>query len=502
MSQYRFDKFKDGLISFKANEKYAGIIPAAPYCGFDVIASPSGLSFQLAHTNTGSVFTNENLSLSNKLGIWVTKQGVVVKETASIPLSIITNAGNASERIDLLVGNHNHDVIVEGGVAATYEIIKGALNNSSIPALTSPGTQTILGYLYIPAGTALASNINYVRAPVPSLGGKLPAYIDEVNRFTQQQQWDQGDAVIIANTAGLELAGRGIISALNGGNLFNASGFGYLDLLPDKPAGTQIQISFLSATVIRGFTDQLVGGVIGLGVRTGYSNGLRPIVLSGGIDKNITIAKYQIATFVKVNTTLTYTATTQPIYGDYWKLVSVGDSPIRSKELQAEIDGLEQKITDLETSFEALELSTAAKPFTVLMINLETPANYFNLTGLGIANTVWEGWHLCNGLNNTPNMGGLFPVGYQPSHADYGAVGNTGGFAEVTLNTAQIPAHKHYIPGSVENDFDGAGDVATNNGEGGLMDTESGGDTANTGGGQPHENRPPFRVLVFAMKLP
>lgn len=98
-----------------------------------------------------------------------------------------------------------------------------------------------------------------------------------------------------------------------------------------------------------------------------------------------------------------------------------------------------------------------------------------------------------------PNLQGRFPLGVSGSHA----LGSTGGAETVTLATSQIPAHKHsttLIRGSADNNAYGltgsqayGGSVLVNNGAGTNVTKDSG----NTGGGQAHNNMPPFITLNY-----
>ena len=102
-----------------------------------------------------------------------------------------------------------------------------------------------------------------------------------------------------------------------------------------------------------------------------------------------------------------------------------------------------------------------------------------------------SGWYLCNGQNGTPDLRDRFIVGAGSSYA----VGATGGAAQVTLTVDQIPAHEHTYTNYNTN----GGGVIFN---GSVLD-KSMGYTANTssvGGGQAHENRPPYYALCFIMK--
>ena len=108
------------------------------------------------------------------------------------------------------------------------------------------------------------------------------------------------------------------------------------------------------------------------------------------------------------------------------------------------------------------------------------------------------GFVLCDGNNGTPDLRGRFVVGHHPSNGDYG-VDDTGGAEDVTLTIAQIPSHKHDT--SVDNTklFPSNGQTSINfGGAGGYPATTF--TMSNTGGGQSHENRPPYYALCYIMK--
>ena len=113
----------------------------------------------------------------------------------------------------------------------------------------------------------------------------------------------------------------------------------------------------------------------------------------------------------------------------------------------------------------------------------------------GAADAIPSGFVLCDGNNSTPNLSGRFVVGYDASNSDYD-VNDTGGSESVTLTVNQIPAHTHNINLAVTafyqepRNFGVGTDGSANNSE----------DTGSTGGGQSHENRPPFYALCYIMK--
>jgi microcystin-dependent protein len=116
-----------------------------------------------------------------------------------------------------------------------------------------------------------------------------------------------------------------------------------------------------------------------------------------------------------------------------------------------------------------------------------------------------------SGYFRLPDLRGRFVVGASFAGYDYNILGGSGGSKEVTLTENQIPAHRHYAACSDDvnrqehaslraqydlkyvDTFSSFGDE--NAGPGGILQTSA------TGGGQPHENRPPYYVLAYIIKL-
>ncbi len=117
--------------------------------------------------------------------------------------------------------------------------------------------------------------------------------------------------------------------------------------------------------------------------------------------------------------------------------------------------------------------------------------------------TLPEGWAYCDGLEGRPNLMGKFIAGYNPSDPDYATIGQTGGSAQVTLTIDQMPEHRHDLYYRDAKWGDNANNrPAPNN------DNNTSGEpwaqnitTGPSGGGQPHENRPPYYVLAYIIKL-
>jgi microcystin-dependent protein len=139
----------------------------------------------------------------------------------------------------------------------------------------------------------------------------------------------------------------------------------------------------------------------------------------------------------------------------------------------------------------------------------------------GNIDSIPDGWFLCNGTNGTPNLSGKFLVGLDPGDADHNAIGKTGGQKKVKLSeqempqhkhsgSVSIPAHSHGLPGDVV----GVGGTQTNAlsnsnnvGHKTVSSTSSSGaqtgsiSTANVGGNQSHENRPPYYTLAYIIYM-
>ena len=61
----------------------------------------------------------------------------------------------------------------------------------------------------------------------------------------------------------------------------------------------------------------------------------------------------------------------------------------------------------------------------------------------GELSNIPDGWALCDGQNNTPNLSGRFVVGYNAGHSDYATIGATGGSDSLALTTQNLPRHSH-----------------------------------------------------------
>ena len=109
----------------------------------------------------------------------------------------------------------------------------------------------------------------------------------------------------------------------------------------------------------------------------------------------------------------------------------------------------------------------------------------------GATDAVPNGWALCDGQNNTPDLRDRFVVGAGNAYS----VDETGGADSVTLTEAQMPSHTHL---TARNQTGTA--TAFPTGAGFMVTGNNGNPSSSTGGDQPHENRPPYYALAYIMK--
>lgn len=119
----------------------------------------------------------------------------------------------------------------------------------------------------------------------------------------------------------------------------------------------------------------------------------------------------------------------------------------------------------------------------------------------GSIENIPEGWTLCNGENETPDLRGRFVLGVNPNtkkntNFTVSEMNNIGGEENVKLEIKHLPKHNH--PDNI-NELGEGGDGAWYNGNGQYR-MRVNGDKGFTGQDQPHNNMPPYFTLSYIMK--
>lgn len=110
----------------------------------------------------------------------------------------------------------------------------------------------------------------------------------------------------------------------------------------------------------------------------------------------------------------------------------------------------------------------------------------------GAADAVPSGWVLCDGNNGTPDLRDRFVLGAGTAHA----VGEAGGEETHKLTVSEMPSHSHSVK-AVKSGSSSAKSYCISQTYGGDAHTS----TLTYGGGQPHNNMPPYHALCYIMKL-
>ena len=193
---------------------------------------------------------------------------------------------------------------------------------------------------------------------------------------------------------------------------------------------------------------------------------------------------------------------------NWWGEVGVGGAPMQGAAL---------RVRGVVSASMPLEVDGAVGGYpvprgTIVMWHRKTDSAGDTDSG------VPEGWALCDGSGETPDLRDRFIVG---SGGRY-AVGDKGGEDRVTLTLDEMPEHKHSSSmasaGAHSHSWTGYKDNLHHNGgadESQLKKTKHGAlsiktdeagshshtlDIHNQGHGQSHENRPPYYALCFIMK--
>lgn len=205
-----FTKFRDPVNSFPLGEMNLGIMRPGRYSGFDTMEEISGLIIRIKHAGTLRK-SSQDLELVT-FGNLLTPQGSIIHYETSpsdlgLNLTVSTNDGNLNQRFDLVVCEHEY-VQVVGGQPPVYFIQQGA-NDGTMPALSNPEKQVLIGVIRIAPDGYQYSDLTYTKSPIPLPGdATLEEYLNQTLNIpfaTESQrgiiQLIDGDEVIESNEA-------------------------------------------------------------------------------------------------------------------------------------------------------------------------------------------------------------------------------------------------------------------------------------------------------------
>ena len=163
---------------------------------------------------------------------------------------------------------------------------------------------------------------------------------------------------------------------------------------------------------------------------------------------------------------------------NYFNAVYSGE-PVYS---YAEIQRLDSAISRLEATINTI----AVIPSGMIMI------------WSGSQTAIPEGWVLCDGTNNTPDLTDKFVLGAGGTYT----VGDIGGEATHSLTIEEMPSHshtfrRHMLDRNDEGIDTGQSGYGVTNKTINIYETT----TDSTGGGQAHNNMPPYYALCYIMKI-
>ena len=117
--------------------------------------------------------------------------------------------------------------------------------------------------------------------------------------------------------------------------------------------------------------------------------------------------------------------------------------------------------TTIKGTLNVDEAVTISGNFNVGTVNFAHVPSGVIVMWSGESTNIPNGWVLCDGNNNTPNLSGRFIVGYSASDSDYNNINNNGGNKNFTITENNLPLHSHSCTVSQEGSHTHSG--STNN---------------------------------------
>lgn len=194
MAQTQYVYFGAPLKSWEQNINFLGVLNPGRYSGFDTLDFISSWVFNLKHDGSNLSFQDFNQVNQGPWGKYLTRQGVLITETAEIgPFTLDDNSTNDYWRYDYVMASHAYDPIAGQQADATYSLVKGPTNSMSpaITPLTEPHKQVVLAIIAIPPLASVHDDVYIVKTHTQGVGQQPEAKLYENNAFRGTQQWYQ-----------------------------------------------------------------------------------------------------------------------------------------------------------------------------------------------------------------------------------------------------------------------------------------------------------------------
>ena len=294
-NQKRFWNYEAEDATFDLSRAFVGITLPGVYRGFDVTLDAT-LVLKLTHSITGYTETSLLGVASDKRGLIVSKQGVIITEddAETLPISV----GFAQPRIDIIIVEHEFTE-VNGGTTAVYSVVQGSPGFGPVPpALPNPEKQVKIGELYIPANITALNDVGVVwtRGKIPVISGLEDnvAIRDEDNTFTESNIFSKavglarGSQINVTLTSAPDLTPSIDLSITDDGNyyqLIDSNPYGEVHFVKSNDLGTAISVTFeVKANII--FKHNTVA------TAQETANGYSKIFNQGGVDINVKIGDF------------------------------------------------------------------------------------------------------------------------------------------------------------------------------------------------------------------
>lgn len=511
MAQTRLRDYKDDLGSFEHNLFNLGVHGPGRFAGFDTLISTGNVGntreFEIRHTGTGFSYKNAINNVIGPIGVVMTPQGVLIQESAPIgPLAPDTNAGNALTRYDLVYLTHDY-VVADGGQAATYGIIKGAVGVSIKPILADPLKQVAIGIIELPPNASNAAEFIWHKSKSPDSGDGEDARLTYPNSFKKTQSQNKSERIYDNPTE------SGVFNAItanfwdfdNDGNVYTiqANAGRYIDgiKIHDVPIqeGMRIHVMVLDNTLLRENPAWLADPIA--------SKGYKAIRIPPGLgNENIGNALGGSPWGVRPAAGEEWELELL-FYKDRWTLLKIGGAGVKSPHVRGDL-----------------------KDIWGVDIGL-------NFSSTGVGKNLHAGWAICNGLNGTPDLRGksrymattdvpapgmtpledeaaTLAAGANPEEFRYGIPYTISGSRSIRISQAQLPdvifpvndpGHRHGVPLTAGSDSGGGGvtsGAVTGNDGAPLTNIAYTGITVSSGGaGEPIHHYTPAGAVLTLMKL-